>query len=177
MRGSLRGASLIFGRAGYSHAEPTGDREETHHGEDTRPRRSRRRRPANAPVAGPIRRPGAAVLAFREPLAQLADDRAGHTVALEPAEQLVFAAGALSSLGPLCCPYSPECVEYECSEVSIAPARCRTSSSGETLSQKPPLGLYLPCRCLLTNNASTSRHSASNSLGALPISKVLKRLL
>src|SRR5215218_216340 len=41
---------------------------------------------------------GDAVLAFREPLAQLADDRAGHTVALEPSEQLVFAGGELHAL-------------------------------------------------------------------------------
>jgi hypothetical protein len=41
---------------------------------------------------------GAAVLAFREPLAQLADDRAWHTVALESAEQLLLAGGELHAL-------------------------------------------------------------------------------
>ena len=41
---------------------------------------------------------GPTVLAFRKPLAQLADDRAWHTVALEPAEQLVFAGGELHAL-------------------------------------------------------------------------------
>jgi hypothetical protein len=41
---------------------------------------------------------GAAVLAFREPLAQLADERARHTVALQPAEQLLLAGGELYAL-------------------------------------------------------------------------------
>src|SRR5215203_4094407 len=41
---------------------------------------------------------GAAVLAFWEPRAQLADDRAWHTVALEPSEQLPLRAGELHAL-------------------------------------------------------------------------------
>src|SRR5215217_778743 len=40
---------------------------------------------------------GAAILALREPLAQLTDDRPRHTVALEPAEQLLLAGGELHS--------------------------------------------------------------------------------
>src|SRR5215203_1695428 len=41
---------------------------------------------------------GAAVLALREPLAQLRDDRPRHTVALEPSEQLLLAGGKLHPL-------------------------------------------------------------------------------
>jgi Recombinase zinc beta ribbon domain len=41
---------------------------------------------------------GAAVLAFRKPLAQLADDRAWHTVALKHSEQLLLAGGELHAL-------------------------------------------------------------------------------
>src|SRR3712207_5181851 len=41
---------------------------------------------------------GTAVLAFRQPLAQLTDDRARHTVALEPSEQLLLAGGELHPL-------------------------------------------------------------------------------
>src|SRR5215204_5655425 len=41
---------------------------------------------------------GAAVFAFRQPLAQLTDERAWHTVALEPAEQLLLAGGELHAL-------------------------------------------------------------------------------
>src|SRR5687767_7152265 len=40
---------------------------------------------------------GAAVLALREPLAQLRDDRPRHTVALEPSKQLLLAGGELHS--------------------------------------------------------------------------------
>src|SRR5829696_2192151 len=40
---------------------------------------------------------GAAVLALWEPLAQLRDDRPRHTVALEPAEQLLLTGGELHS--------------------------------------------------------------------------------
>src|SRR3712207_1134874 len=40
---------------------------------------------------------GTAVLAFRQPLAQLRDDQARHTVALEPSEQLLLAGGELYS--------------------------------------------------------------------------------
>jgi hypothetical protein len=45
---------------------------------------------------------GAAIFAFRQPLAQLADERARHTVALEPAEQLLLAGGELHA-----CRYLP----------------------------------------------------------------------
>jgi hypothetical protein len=38
---------------------------------------------------------GTAVLAFREPLAQLIGDRSWHAIALEPAEQLLLAGGKL----------------------------------------------------------------------------------
>src|SRR5215208_2142177 len=38
---------------------------------------------------------GAAVLAFRKPLAQLAEDRTRHPVALQPAKHLLFAGGEL----------------------------------------------------------------------------------
>src|SRR5215217_3094573 len=55
-------------------------------------------RPANAPGAGRTGRPGAAVLAFRKPLAQLAEDRARHPVALQPAKQLRLAGGELDAL-------------------------------------------------------------------------------
>src|SRR5215203_870683 len=41
---------------------------------------------------------GTAVLAFRKPLAQLAEDRARHPVALQPAKQLLFAGGELDAL-------------------------------------------------------------------------------
>src|SRR5215208_5530206 len=41
---------------------------------------------------------GAAVLAFRKPLAQLAEDRAWHPVALQPAKQLLLAGGELDAL-------------------------------------------------------------------------------
>src|SRR5215211_617226 len=41
---------------------------------------------------------GAAVLALREPLAQLTDDRTWHTVALEPSKQLLLAGGELHSV-------------------------------------------------------------------------------
>src|SRR5215211_7579762 len=41
---------------------------------------------------------GAAVFAFRQRLAQLTDERAWHTVALEPAEQLLLAGGELHAL-------------------------------------------------------------------------------
>src|ERR671921_809590 len=41
---------------------------------------------------------GAAVLALREPLAQLRDDRPRHTVALEPSKQLLLAGGELHPL-------------------------------------------------------------------------------
>src|SRR5918993_995345 len=41
---------------------------------------------------------GATVLAFREPLAQLRDDRTRHTVALEPSKQLLLAGGELHPL-------------------------------------------------------------------------------
>src|SRR5829696_3866075 len=40
---------------------------------------------------------GAAVLAFREPLAQLIGDRPRHTVALEPSKQLLLAGRELHS--------------------------------------------------------------------------------
>src|SRR5215211_6562625 len=50
-------------------------------------------RSANAPSQGRQDVLSAAVLAFREPLAQLAGDRAGHTVALEPSEQFLLAGG------------------------------------------------------------------------------------
>src|SRR5215204_4101684 len=38
---------------------------------------------------------GAAVLALREPLAQLRDDRSRHTVTLEPSKQLLLTGGEL----------------------------------------------------------------------------------
>src|SRR3712207_6515412 len=41
---------------------------------------------------------GTAVLAFRQPLAQLTDDQARHTVALEPSEQLLLAGRELHPL-------------------------------------------------------------------------------
>ncbi len=40
---------------------------------------------------------GTAVLAFREPLTQLTEDRARRTVALEPSEHLLSAASAVSN--------------------------------------------------------------------------------
>src|SRR5215208_6414592 len=61
-------------------------------------------RSANAPSQGRQDVLSAAVLAFREPLAQLAGDRAGHTVALEPSEQFLLAGGEFHALQV---PYPP----------------------------------------------------------------------
>jgi hypothetical protein len=60
--------------------------------------RSRRRGWLTAPTQGRQDILRATILAFREPLAQLADDWARHPVALQPAEQLLLAGWELDTL-------------------------------------------------------------------------------